>query len=862
MRTVNEITNSLQGIRFIEVSQYIEELLSALQISDSTIKRSIENAKKQSFLKPIYIYKRAVFIYDKSIVSKDDFASVEAGLTEAPRIVVLLNSNVVMCKDLVTDELIEFSPNEVYKHVSFFNPLIYGKTDERDLTTTLDFVELMASLFNQLSLDKKNDSLGEEITDYALSLVYLSFSKSITKNKEIEKYFQWIFASQELDYNFQIKGIFDATLENITNDASFAKLPFFGRFGHTKNTLPHINLISFELSAKILCYELINIDPEVLGTLTYKLTQKDSNPGIYGRFISHNNIAKLLNPLFINKYEDLISINKDDAERLQKIKEELLNKVFFDPTNGPGCFLSSSFTSIVDLLTLINKLKGQNPSREVNLNNFIGLVDNDLSFKFSHLTLWVSYLQYLHSNEFFEEGDLLSTYNNVNIKKGDQLLSNWKDACPNNDNVYIIGSPEFKGAKKISSQEKKKMQSVFDSERLGDTDYSASWLYKSAEYIKGSKSECALVITNSICQGTQVSFVWSKIYALNCDISFAYRSFKWRGDATPSTGVTVIIVALTDSNNQRETKYLYADNKVIYTDSIGPYLINSTRTIVKEERKPVSKELPVMQKGNMPYDDQNLLLSKEEMVKLTTDSPKASKFLKKLVGSDEFINSIERWCLWIDSDEVEEATSIQAVKERVDRVREFRLSKRDAGARRLAERPYQFREFRETHSQTLVVPSVSSEKRKYIPIGFVGSDTIVSNLAFAVYDCEPWIFGLVSSQMHMVWIRTVCGNLETRLRYSSQLGYNTFPFPEITSEKKHHITSLVGDIINERENFSDISLGSLYSALPERLKILHDSLDKEIDSCYKDEAFVSDMERIKHLFGLYENTATQNGKSN
>lgn len=854
MKALNEIANSLKEIQFLDISQYIKELLSAMQISDSTIKRTIENAEKESYKKPVPIYKRAVFIYDESIEKKDDFNSTEVNLAMTPRIVVLLNSKIVVCKDLVTDELIEFNPNEIYKHVSFFSPLIYGKRDERDVTTTLDFAELMASLFNQLSLDDRNRSCEEQITDYALSLIYISFSGSITKDREIEKYFQWISTSQELDYDLQIKNIFDAILRNIKDDPSLTRLPFFGKFSHTQNTLPHINRSSFDISAKILCYELINIDPEILGTLIYKLTQKVDGPSIYGRFISHNNISKLLNPLFINKYEDLISINKHNAEELKKIKAELLSKVFFDPTNGPGCFLSSSFTSMVGLLTLLNKLNGQENSRELNLNSFVGLVDNDLSFKFSHLTLWVSYLQYLHSNELFQETDLITTYNNVNLKKGDQLLSNWGDVCPNKDNVYIIGSPEFKGAKKLSSQEKSRMKTVFDSESLGDIDYSASWLYKSAKYIENSKSECALVITNSVCQGTQVSFIWNRIYAIGCDISFAYRSFKWTGDATPSTGVTVIIVALTDSDNQRETKYLYADNKIIQTDCIGPYLINSTKTIIEKSTTPISRQLPVMQKGNMPYDDQNLLLTKEEMVKLTTEAPTAFKFLKRLVGSEEFINNVERWCLWIKSDDLTEAISIPEIKDRIRRVKEFRLSNSDAGARRLAERPYQFREFRETLSQTLVVPSVSSEKRKYIPIGFIGNDTIVSNLAFAVYNCEPWIFGLVSSQMHMVWIRTVCGSLETRVRYSSRLGYNTFPFPEITTEKKQLITTLVGDIIKERENYCDESLGDIYSHLPETLRILHDNLDKEIDSCYKKEPFVSDMERIKHLFSLYENT--------
>lgn len=862
MKTIDEISSSLKKIQFLSISQYIEDVLSALQISDSTIKRSLENAKKQSFKKPIYIYKRAVFIHNENLISEADFDSIENVLTLTPRIVIFFNTTTVVCKDLVTDEIIEFRPNEIYKHVGFFNPLIFARADEKDLTTTLDFVELMASLFNQLSLDDRNKSCEGLSIDYALTLIYLSFSKSMVKDKEIEKYFHWTSTSHEDDYILQIESVFDALSIGGKKDLHLTKLPYFGVYTHTKNRIPHINRASFDLSAKILCYELIDIDSEVLGTLIYKLTQGDEGPNIYGRYISHANISKLLDPLFVNQYEDLISANKDNKDALQSIKKDLLDTVFFDPTNGPGCFLSSSITSISNLLVLINKLNKKKASREVNLRSFVGLVDNDLSFKFSHLTLWVSYLQYLHNNELFQATDLLDVYNSVNLKKGDQLLLNWSVVCPNNGKVFIIGSPEFKGAKKLSPLEKEKMQKVFGSKSLGDIDYSACWLYKSAMYIANSKSQCALVITNSICQGAQVSFIWKKIYATGCEISFAYRSFKWTGNANLSTGVTVIIVGLVNSADQQDTKYLFADHKIVKTNCIGPYLVNSTKTIVDRRSTPVSVQLPIMQKGNMPYDDQNLLLSREEMVKLTTDTPEASKFLKRIVGSDEFINNIERWCLWIGQEKLDEAIAIGEIKKRIDRVREYRLSKKDAGARRLADRPYQFREFRETNSQTLIVPSVSSEKRKYIPIGFISNDTIVSNLAFAIYDCEPWIFGLVSSQMHMVWIRTVCGNLETRLRYSSQLGYNTFPFPQITAERKNLITSLVADVISERENYCDRSLGDLYSIFPEKLRILHENLDKEIESCYQSEPFMSDMERIKHLFGLYENNIILNAKSN
>jgi hypothetical protein len=258
-----------------------------------------------------------------------------------------------------------------------------------------------------------------------------------------------------------------------------------------------------------------------------------------------------------------------------------------------------------------------------------------------------------------------------------------------------------------------------------------------------------------------------------------------------------------------------------------------------------------MIKGNMPYDDQNLLLSNIQKEELINNSPEALKFLKRIVGSDEFINDIERWCIWIPDEQLNDALRIPEIKERIDKVRVFRLSKSDKNAQQLAKRPHQFREFRSTTTQTLVIPSVSSENRPYVPIGFIGRNTVISNLAFAIYDCNPWIFGVISSRMHMAWVRTVCGSLETRIRYSSRLGYNTFPLPEISEDKKRQISLIVFDIIKERENYCGITLGDLYGALPERLKILHDYLDREIDSCYQIEPFASDMERIRLLLNMY-----------
>jgi len=851
MKNLEVISKSLEQIQFSDFNKYVEDILAAFLIPNSTIRRLISNTEKD---KPILVYRRAAIINNQKGLDRHSFPIIETSLSSINRILILANEKIVICKDSVTDEIIEFEPCEIHNNVSFFIPLIYGKAEEKELTSTVGFAELVGRLYNLLCVDEENDysKNQNQIIHFILTLIYAGFSKSITKDAAIEGFFSLAFASKNKEYNQLMNDIFEAIFNNKKNSKFYSEIPFFNIGNYDKKLLPKIKSASFELAAKILCYQLENIDSEILGSLIYKLTQDDDAPSIYGHYTSIHNVSKVLNPLFIFKYEKQIEENKKNEKALLKIRNEILSLTFFDPTNGPGCFLSSAFNGVLSLIYLIDSLVKDKPKDLIKIHQFVSLVDNSLAMNLTHLTLWVSYIQYLSSYKSITNKDIETVFKSIQIFQSDQLETDWKTVCPNNGQTIIIGSPIFKGAKKINAIEKSNMQKVFGTLSLADTDYSSCWLFKLAKYIGGTTSQGALVITNSICQGRQVPFIWNRIYKEGCEISFAYRSFKWKNSISHATGVSVIIIGLTSEVCQPKIKTLYAENKIISTDCIGPYLINSTKTIVSERTKPISNSLPTMQKGNMPYDNQNLLLTKLEKNSLVNSNQLTAKYLKRIVGSKEFIQNIERWCLWIPTESLSEAQKIKEIAIRIENVKKFRLSKTEKSTNKLAMRPHQFREFRSTISQTLVVPSVSSENRPYIPIGFIGEDTIVSNLAFAIYNCEPWIFGLISSRIHMVWIRTVCGSLETRLRYSSGLGYNTFPFPKISAEKKAEITSLVFDIVNIREMYSEGNLGDLYNDIPENLRILHDYLDRTLDSCYQIQPFESDTERIKLLFDLYE----------
>ncbi len=854
MNDLDLISSKLEKIEFSSLSQYFCDLLGAFGIPNSTIQRLLANALEDSFKSPISVYRRATIICDTSFKSRNDIDKLDRDFSSVFRLLILIGNEFIVCKDLVTEEVIELRHSEIHNHVQFFLPLIYGKAVDKDFYTTIDFAELVGTFFTQLCIDSENSYSAnqQQYTNFVLSLVYLSFCKSILNDKEIGKIINWAFASQNREYNYIIEGIFNAVFSDKRQGKLFENLPHWPIFKDQNFALPHINSNSFDQIAKIIFFDLSDINTELLGSLIYKLIQEDDSPNIYGHYTSYQNVGKVLNPLFIIKYEKLIEEHKNEVDYLQDLRREILELKFFDPTNGPGCFLTSAFNSVAKLISSIDDLLGIPGTVGMKLSNFIGLVENDLTQKLSHLSLWVTYLQYIGGIQTVRISDLRTAHQQVTIHKGDQLLTDWDLVCKNGGSTLIIGSPTFKGAKKISNLEKTKMQHVFGTKKLGDTDFCSCWLYLAAKYIGTTKSKCSLALTNSICQGVQVAFIWQRIYNLGCDISFAHRSFKWKNNSQQSTGVTVIIIGLSSVLHNAETKHLYMDNLMLKTDCIGPYLINSTKTIVEKRNRSWSTQLPPMPKGNMPYDNQHLLLSREEKNYLIDLYPTAITFLKRIVGSDEFINKIERWCLWIPDQLLNEAISISPIAERIEKVRQVRSANSDSTARRLAQRPHQFREFRSTNTQTLVIPSVSSENRPYIPIGFIGSDTIVTNLAFAIYDCDPWIFGVISSKMHMIWIRTVCGSLETRIRYSSRLGYNTFPFPVISDEKISEINMLVFDLLREREEYCGQTLGGLYNDLPQSIRNLHEILDELIDSCYQTAPFSSDIERIKLLFNLYE----------
>ncbi|MDO4424418.1 MAG: hypothetical protein Q4D17_01430 [Planctomycetia bacterium] len=404
-----------------------------------------------------------------------------------------------------------------------------------------------------------------------------------------------------------------------------------------------------------------------------------------------------------------------------------------------------------------------------------------------------------------------------------------------------------------TKEQKEDLLHVFQKlENIKNLDYVTGWFNLASQYIRGMENcRAAFVATNSITQGELVAYLWPHILKEGIEIDFAHQSFKWTNNAKHNAGVTCVVVGL--RNESRKPKFLFKDGNTAEAKNINAYLMDAPLVFVEKERESISG-FPSMAWGNQPIDGGHFILSQKEKEHLLVNFPFAKKFVRNFVGSQEFIKGIQRWCLWISDENILETMDICPIRERIEKVRQFRLSSPSVSTQKMASISYRFASIRHLETSALIVPIHSSERREYIPMGYLGPDSIISNAALAVYDAPMWLFGVLTSRMHMVWVRAVGGRLETRLRYSAELCFNTFPFPEIDEELRKRLESASRQVIAAREEFLGQTMAELYD--PEKMPVLlreaHERLDAIVDRCFQKKPFRNDEERLALLFERYQ----------
>lgn len=632
------------------------------------------------------------------------------------------------------------------------------------------------------------------------------------------------------------------------------------------------------------------INPDIFGSMIQAVTDDEERGKLGMHYTSVPNILKVLNPLFLDDLRSKLEEAGDNPRALINLRKRISRIRVFDPACGSGNFLVIAYKEMRAIEAEINQRREEpNRASDIPLTNFRGIELRDFPAEIARLALVIAEYQcdVLYRGLKLALAEFLPLRNENWITCGNALRIDWLSVCPpsgtgvkvqtdslldfpheqaeidfenEGGETYICGNPPYLGSRDQKDEQKSDLRVLFDKrvENWKSLDYVAGWWIKAADYCAHTDGIAAFVSTNSICQGLQVPILWPAIFASGCQIDFAYTSFRWANLASHNAGVTVVIVGITAKPHSPRLLYSLdrSGNTIERQGSyINPYLALGETIIVQKASQPLS-ELSEMTFGNTPIDGGLLLLSREERDALQLTPEQQHRFVKRIVGSAELIRGLERYCLWIEDQHLDEAQTILPLAQRIRGVRDLRLNGGKT-ARDIAERSHQFqRMFIGKHS-TLIVPSVSSESREYLPCGYEPAGTVVSNLAFALYDAPLWNMGVIASRLHLVWIATVCGKMKTDFRYSNTLGWNTFPMPILTEKNKADLTRCAEDILLARERHFPATIADLYDPekMPADLRGAHERNDEVLERIYIGRRFKNDTERLEKLFDLYTKMA-------
>jgi hypothetical protein len=633
------------------------------------------------------------------------------------------------------------------------------------------------------------------------------------------------------------------------------------------------------------------INPDIFGSMIQAVVDTEMRGDLGMHYTSVPNIMKVLQPLFLMSLEEEFERAREHREErslLRKLLTRISKIRVFDPACGSGNFLIIAYRELRTLeMRIFQRLDeiggGTTTWREqsgVKLSNFYGIELADFAAETTKLSLWIAEYQ---MNQRFKTlfGEAPKSFplrDGGHIVCGNALRLDWLEVCPLSTKIvqkekifdlarvekvhasdvvrdeeaetFIVGNPPYVGGKYQTSSQKSDMVVVFkDADKFGELDYIACWFVKALRYASASKVEFAFVATNSICQGAQVHQLWPLLLSGGLRISFAHETFKWSNNAKSNAGVSCVIIGM--SGNDNRERRIYSENASRIVKNINPYLVPGDYYIVRQSLSPIS-DLPPIITGNSPYDGGHLLLFREERQKIVERHPQAESLIRRLYGAEEFLNGRERWCLWIADDEVQFANSIPEIRARINSVREWR-TKGGEVARGLVNKPHQFRYTHTAKESLIILPRVSSERRLYIPFGFLDNSVIVSDSAQAIYDAEVWVFAVITSLLHMVWVKTISGKLESRYRYSSALCYNTFPVPQLSADAKVKLEEHAWQVVAAREAHPGKTIAWLYDPdnMPPNLRDAHRALDDTLEKIYIGRPFKNDTERLEHLFKRY-----------
>lgn len=772
-------------------------------------------------------------------------------------------------------------PREYYR-LSFLT-----KTDsehiKKEMEVSLQAGELVGKLYNAILKqyhDPENPDSLRSLNMLCVRLVFCLYAEDAG-----------IFGRHEMfhDYlsRFDVKDVRKALIElfrmldtkecdrDSYDDTPVAEFPYVngGLFADENIEIPQFNeeIVDLLLKNASEDFDWSKISPTIFGAVFESTLNPETRRSGGMHYTSIENIHKVIDPLFLDdlkaELEEIKQGKKAIKKRVEMFKNKLSSLKFLDPACGSGNFLTETYISLRRLENEAIKLtidKGQlmfdtGDVIRVSIGQFYGIEINDFAVTVAKTALWIAESQMMHETEeiISKSLDFLPLKSYANIVEANALRIDWENVVPKSELNYIMGNPPFVGARLMSDGQKADVFSVFDGvKNNGNLDYVSCWYKKAADLMTGTEIRTALVSTNSITQGEQVAILWKNLFQSGVHIDFAYRTFIWDSEASSKAHVHCVIVGFSKAYNKR-IKHLFDNGTTKTVTNINGYLVEADNIVIESRTKSLCK-VPQIGIGNKPIDDGNYLFTKEEYESFIKTEPLSKPYFKLWYGSQEFINRKPRYCLWLGDCSPRVLRSMPECLKRVENVRNFRLSSKSEGTRKLADNPTRFHVENMPQSTYIVIPEVSSEKRRYIPMGFMMPEVLCSNLVKIIPNATLYHFGVLTSNVHMAWVRTICGRMKSDYRYSKDIVYNNFPWCNPTPEQKALIEQTAQSILDARALYPDCSLADLYDevTMPPELRKAHQANDRAVMKAYGfDVKTMTESSCVAELMKMYKRLA-------
>jgi hypothetical protein len=812
------------------------------------------------------------------------------------KFILATDGETLEAEDLASGETVTSDYSDFGNHFGFFLPLAGISTIKEIKDNPIDVraTGRLNKLYIELLKDNPEwatEARRHDMNHFMARLIFCFFAEdtdifngSGLFTRTVEQ-----MSARDSSNTHEVIGIVFRVMSTKIADRTAAKLPLWacsfpyvnGGLFSGSDEAPHFSRMArtYLLHAGQLNWREIN--PDIFGSMIQAVADDEERGAIGMHYTSVPNMLKVLNPLFLDDLRGQLNAAGDNTRMLLNLRRRMSRIRVFDPACGSGNFLVTSYKEMRKIEAEINRRRGEElRATEVSKKNFRGIEIRDFAAEVARLALVIAEYQcdVLHRGSLAAKAEFLPLDEMNWITCGNALRLNWLEVCPpegtgvrlHSDDLfqtpldqaaidfenaggetYICGNPPYIGSQWRNASQQQDMDTVFRSvtQAYRDLDYVACWYIKAANFLQNSNGAFAYVATKTICQGIQVAMLWPLVFSRGLSINFAHRPFKWANLAKANAGVTCVIVGV---GHNRPVKHIYEGDTVKEVRNIGPYLIDMPNLIVEKSSEPING-LPTMDYGNKPSDGGYLILSTDEAETLRTSYPDSAKLIKKYVGSQEFINGTQRFCLWIVDSDVDVASSIPPILERINQVRTTRLLSKGKQSNDGANIPHKFVYAPHQEGIALIIPSITSENRNYLPVGFVDGGTVISNKAMAAYRSPIWLLAIVASRLHWVWIGTVCVRMRTDFSYSNTLGWNTFPVPTLTEQNKTNLMRCAEDILLAREAYFPATIADLYDpdTMPESLRRAHERNDEVLERIYIGRRFRNDTERLEKLFELY-----------